>query len=292
MDIVYTWVDATADHIKNELIKLGKDVNTSRMKNNNELLFSLRSLEKFMPWHKGRIFIVTNDQIPTWLNVNHPRIKMIYHRDIIPKKYLPTFNSYVIEAHLFKIPTLTETFIYFNDDFLLNNFIDHDDIINQDWEIPIYTNKNRINVKESNKIWVSGIYNTANLLNKFNYDLYFLHHSPFIFYKSNLKYIYNVLQHEFKKSLHNKFRSKNDISICHGNYIHSLNFELGTIVDNDSSSHFFIAKDDVTENDLNKIFNLKTKYLCINDEYKKASTQKLIEKILLRNYPKKSQFEL
>ena len=45
IDIVYTWVDA-ADHIKNEPIKLGKDVNTYRMKNNNELLFfSLRSLE-------------------------------------------------------------------------------------------------------------------------------------------------------------------------------------------------------------------------------------------------------
>ena len=30
IDIVYTWVDVTADHIKNKLIKLGKDVNNSR----------------------------------------------------------------------------------------------------------------------------------------------------------------------------------------------------------------------------------------------------------------------
>ena len=169
------------------------------MKNNNELLYFFRSLEKFMPWHKGRIFIVTYNQIPTWLNVNHPRIKMIYHRDIIPKKYLPTFNSNVIEAHLFKIPTLTETFIYFNDDFLLNNYIDHNDIIDQDWEIPILINENRLNVNKTDKIWLSGIFNTVNLLNKFNYDLYYIHHSPFIFYKSYLKYIYNALQHKFKK---------------------------------------------------------------------------------------------
>ena len=36
--------------------------------------------------------------------------------------------------------------------------------------------------------------------------------------------------------------------------------------------------DNVTENDLNKIFDLKTKYLCINDEYKTNLTQKINRK--------------
>ena len=44
------------------------------------------------------------------------KIKLINHSQIIDAKYLPTFNSHVIEANLYKIPDLSEHFIYFNDD--------------------------------------------------------------------------------------------------------------------------------------------------------------------------------
>ena len=98
---------------------------------------------------------------------------------------------------MFKIPTLTETFIYFNDDFLLNNYIDHDDIIDRDWEIPILLIKTELIPR---KVIKSGyqVYITLLTLNKFNYDLYFLHHSPFVFWLSNLQHIYNALQHDIK----------------------------------------------------------------------------------------------
>ena len=69
-----------------------------------------------MPWVRN-IFIVTADQKPKWLDENsHSKIKLINHSQIIDAKYLPTFNSHVIEANLYKIPDLSEHFIYFNDD--------------------------------------------------------------------------------------------------------------------------------------------------------------------------------
>jgi len=59
---------------------------------NGELRYSLRSVETFAPWVRN-IYIVTNGQVPAWLNVNHPRIKIIKHEDIFPNKEdLPTFR--------------------------------------------------------------------------------------------------------------------------------------------------------------------------------------------------------
>ena len=42
-----------------------------------ELLHAFRCIERFMPWHKGTIFLVTPGQTPTWLNTSHPRVKVI-----------------------------------------------------------------------------------------------------------------------------------------------------------------------------------------------------------------------
>ena len=50
-----------------------------------------------------------------WVS-EYAKVQHIDHSEIISSKYLPTFNSHVIEAHLHNIPNLAENFIYFNDD--------------------------------------------------------------------------------------------------------------------------------------------------------------------------------
>jgi hypothetical protein len=89
----------------------------SLFRDNGELLYSLRSLAKYAPWMR-RIHIVTDEQRPDWLR-EHPDIAIVDHTDFIPKRYLPTFNSHVIEAYLHRIPGLAEHYMYFNDDFFL-----------------------------------------------------------------------------------------------------------------------------------------------------------------------------
>lgn len=44
------------------------------------------------------------------------KIKYVYHDEYIPARCLPTFNSSVIELFLHRIQTLSEHFVYFNDD--------------------------------------------------------------------------------------------------------------------------------------------------------------------------------
>ena len=55
----------------------------------------------------------------SWLNKEHPKLNIVNHKDFIPEKYLPTFNSHAIEWNMHRIPGLAENFVYFNDDMFL-----------------------------------------------------------------------------------------------------------------------------------------------------------------------------
>ena len=80
---------------------------------------SKRSIIKFAPWF-NHIYIVTNGQIPVWLNTNNPDISVVSHSEIFRNQAdLPTFQSNAIEVNLHRIPGLTDNFIYFNDDMSL-----------------------------------------------------------------------------------------------------------------------------------------------------------------------------
>lgn len=55
-----------------------EEISKNRFADNDELKYSMRSLEKFAPWIRY-IFLVTNGQIPSWLNTSHPRLRLISH---------------------------------------------------------------------------------------------------------------------------------------------------------------------------------------------------------------------
>eukprot|EP00039_Didymoeca_costata_P011413 m.160069 g.160069 ORF g.160069 m.160069 type:complete len:1577 (-) comp15166_c0_seq2:5-4735(-) len=115
-------------HSEDEEEPLEKDeISASRFQDNSELQYSLRSIEKFAPWVR-QIFIVTNGQIPSWLNLDHPRLTVVTHEDIFENKsHLPVFSSPAIEANIHRIPGLSENFIYLNDDVMFGTPIWPDD---------------------------------------------------------------------------------------------------------------------------------------------------------------------
>uniref|UniRef100_H2Z4G5 N-acetylglucosamine-1-phosphotransferase subunits alpha/beta n=1 Tax=Ciona savignyi TaxID=51511 RepID=H2Z4G5_CIOSA len=102
-------------------------ISRSRFEDNEELRYSLRSVVKYAPWVR-HIYIVTNGQIPYWLNMDAPRISVITHDEIfVNKSHLPTFSSPAIEAHLHRIPGLADKFIYLNDDVMFGKEVWPDD---------------------------------------------------------------------------------------------------------------------------------------------------------------------
>ena len=95
------------------------DSSDLRFRNDFDFLkYWFRGVEKFAPW-VNHIFFVTAGHLPDWLNLQHPKLKIIHHSDFIPKEYLPTFNSHTIENNFHRIKELSENFVYFNDDFYL-----------------------------------------------------------------------------------------------------------------------------------------------------------------------------
>jgi hypothetical protein len=128
IDLVYLWVDST-DPIwqakKNEALKT-VDTHTSslaaRYRNHNELKYSLRSVEKHAPFIQN-IYLITNQQRPTWLNSEGKNLFVVDHKDLFPDRgSLPCFSSNAIEAVMHRICGLSEFFLYASDDhFLLND---------------------------------------------------------------------------------------------------------------------------------------------------------------------------
>ena len=122
IDVVITWVDGLDKEWLKEKQKynpsIDVDESAARYRDYGTLKYVLRSIEKFAPWVRN-VFLVTNGQIPSWLNAEHPKLCLVKHSDYMPKEYLPTFSSHPIEWCLHRIDGLSENFIYFNDDMLL-----------------------------------------------------------------------------------------------------------------------------------------------------------------------------
>ncbi|XP_064011528.1 N-acetylglucosamine-1-phosphotransferase subunits alpha/beta isoform X2 [Pogoniulus pusillus] len=107
--------------------KQDEDISASRFEDNEELRYSLRSIERHAPWVR-HIFIVTNGQIPSWLNLDNPRISIVTHQEIFQNvSHLPTFSSPAIESHIHRISGLSQKFIYLNDDVMFGKDVWPDD---------------------------------------------------------------------------------------------------------------------------------------------------------------------
>lgn len=135
VDAVITWVDGNDPSHKAKRVnalsglndKISNKLSTGHLKtrflDNGELYYCVASLRKYAPWIRN-IYIVTDNQVPDFLT---PEIQQQYgihivdHKEIF-KSYewaLPTFNSLTIETAIWRIPDLSENFIYLNDDFIL-----------------------------------------------------------------------------------------------------------------------------------------------------------------------------
>lgn len=105
--------------------KRPKSASPTRYAERGELEFCIVSILKYAPWIR-KIFIVTDNQTPHFM-LNDPGhlkdqgIFIVDHKDIFEgyRDLLPTFNSLSIETMIWRIPGLSEHFIYFNDDLAL-----------------------------------------------------------------------------------------------------------------------------------------------------------------------------
>lgn len=133
IDAVITWVDgadsvhnAKVNHALTTLGFIPRSAASTRFASLGEIFQCVRSIHKFAPFIR-KIFIVTDNQRPNFESQQGfdkellDKIQIIDHQEIFRDHLdlLPTFNSRSIEALLYKIPNLSEHYIYFNDDMSL-----------------------------------------------------------------------------------------------------------------------------------------------------------------------------
>ena len=229
IDIVYTWVDGNdkawlnkKEHLikKNpKIVQKNRTNSKERFFNNDELKYSLRSIEKYANWINN-IYIITDNQKPEWLNTNCPKIKLIDHKEIFDEKYLPSFNSSAIETNLHKIKELNNYFLFFNDDLFLGRKTKRQDFFHSNGNPKLFSGKNNITIqdlekKERENEFQYAIYNSRLLIYKeYNYFCNWnLRHGIKVLDKKTLIELEKKFLTYFNDTRKNRFRNSNDTHI-------------------------------------------------------------------------------
>lgn len=262
IDFVVIWVDMNdpvwqSDFARCKGIEKTDNYNTGmeRFRDYGLLKYWFRGIEKFTPW-VNKIHFVTCGQKPEWLNTDNPKINLVDHKDIIPEKFLPTFNSGVIERYIHNIPGLSDHFVYFNDDFYIikntppERFFQKGlpcDIAvfqyNPSWS-PYYVmlknnikiinskfNKKEI-VKRDHDKWYTKEYGSKVRMNRLlhpygKFITLRVHHNAQPYLKESFENAWKFAEKELTETSANRFRDKSDYThelfrtwqICEGNFI-------------------------------------------------------------------------
>jgi len=156
IDAVLTWVNGEDKAWQKKINQyLEKKIDFKQKKQSvrynsiGEIDISIQSIIKFAPFIKNIYLITDNqkpdsfDQLKILADAQNIKLSIIDHQIIFKdfEENLPTFNSRSIESMMFKIPNLSEHYIYFNDDFCLMRstkpndfFIDGKPILRGKWE--------------------------------------------------------------------------------------------------------------------------------------------------------------
>lgn len=226
IDAVYTWVDgddpdwqAERDATLQETSGLALSQAASgraRFVSRDELRYSMRSLHLFAPWLR-HIYVVTNGQVPEWLDISHPDVTLVRHDEILPAEHLPTFNSHAIETALHRIPTLSDHFIYFNDDVLLGRPLLPDHFFSTAGEFAVFSGTQILGDEHDPRLLPSrraGQNNRELLKRDFGQVITrMMRHTPHPFTRQVLADVESRYREDVLHTSATTFRSENDISM-------------------------------------------------------------------------------
>lgn len=319
IDFIVTWVDGSDPNWikkRNEFSPENALLNSkTRYRDYGTFKYWFRAVEKYCPWvHK--IFLVTDNQVPDWLNIDHPKLEIIDHKDYIPNQFLPTFNSNSIELNFHRIKKLSENFVLFNDDTFINTAMEESDFFRNNLPCDSKIYSIIVPTQESN-YW---LFNDVMIINKyftksrkslinnlrFHYGKqiirsfatlpwkkitgYYDSHIPISYKKSTFQKVWDLENAKLITTSQHKFRTKSDV-----NHLLMRYWQL-------ESNQFYprakiIGKYyDISEfNEIQKdIAHSQHKLICINDS-NITNYDKIVNSIIElfnKKYPNKSSFEL
>ncbi|OIL19343.1 glycosyl transferase [Oenococcus oeni] len=324
VDFVIDWVngqDLSWQKKRSKYLVKKEDASSVRFRDWGFLKYWFRLVEKNAPWvHK--IFLITDHQVPNFLNLDNSKIVLVNHEDYIQNKYLPVFNSNSIEIGMNKIPGLSEHFVFFNDDMFINDSVKSTDFFENGMpkdsgvmspQFPI-SNSVAHNTMNSMEI-VNKYFSRNNILKKhffkiFNWKYgkdnirtlttlpwkavmgFYDNHIPISLLKSTFEDVWSKEEKLLSQNFEHRFRSKLDYSVWVMRY-----FQLasGKFVPRSTNfgKYYNIGKQ--TKQIINDIRTKKHSLIVLNDQEDIQNFElerNNIISVFESSFPEKSSFEV
>ncbi len=329
IDFVVLWVDGNdpkwlEDKMKYSSEKMNKTSNGDNRYRDWEMLkYWFRGVEKNASW-VNKIYFVTYGHIPSWLDTNNPKLKIVKHDSFIPHEYLPTFNSNVIQFYLDRIEGLSEKFVLFDDDIYIVDKVKKEDFFVGDYisdnygESMFYVSKlgetyphtvlNNLQCvfekydkrafyrKNWRKIYSpkNGLKMNIKTLSTMGYTFFiglYHQHTTMAYTKEYYKKFWDEWGNYLKKCSENRFRNNTDITTLLIRYMLILD---GKFVPRDINFGYRFELSNDNSELYNSLRKKKYKVYCINDSYPNIEFEKVkgeLISIFESLLPEKSSFE-
>ncbi|MGC1214143.1 MAG: stealth family protein, partial [Micromonospora sp.] len=226
IDAVFTWVDGSdPEWLHRKMAALASPdarhavaANSSRYHNRDELRYAMRSLHTFAPWLR-KIFLVTDGQLPSWLDPTHPMVTVVTHAELFADLGgRSSFNSHAIESRLHRIPGLAEHFLYFNDDVFLGRPVLPTHFFHANGIAKFFLSPAQFGLGEARPsdppVNAAGKNNRLHIQRQFGVTItQKMKHTPFALRRSIMFQIEQVLHAEVTETARHLFRHQGDLSI-------------------------------------------------------------------------------
>ena len=292
MDVVITYVDGLdplwqRDYEEHTNIPILE----KRFRDWGTLRYLMRGVAVNMPFiRKVHLVVARDSQVPKWVNRNE--VNVVLHKDIIPEKFLPTFNCNPIELHLHRIKDLDEQYVYFNDDvFPLKKCEPTDFFVDGKGQLGM--SRHLLSIDMFKKICRNSDVMARRALGM-KPSLFFLRPqhvcTPMI--KSECEALYESVKDELHASITMTRTAKNVSQYVFLNYMY-LN---GTLQNNRLSKRHFSLGLTSTEKLRKFIINPTKTFTCINDVQLSHERFEELRKVLIDAFetllPNKSKYEI
>ena len=205
IDFVVTWVDGNDREWQKEKRKnedhndfYGLDNGVERYRDWEQFKYWFRAVEKYAPW-VNKVYLVTYGHIPEWLDLNAKKLVVVNHQDYMDAKYLPTFSSIPIELNIHRIKGLSEHFVYFNDDMIVNKRIEPEDFFQGGLPLICSIGAPVIPLPTNTAFW-HHLFSVAGYMNRYNWEKVIERFPEKWFcykYGLKLKYSWETYQHNY-----------------------------------------------------------------------------------------------
>ncbi|MEU7824660.1 stealth family protein [Catellatospora sp. NPDC049133] len=310
VDVVYTWVDDEdpAWQARRDAVLAGQDrppaghaTGTSRFANHDELRYSMRSLHLYAPWVR-RIWLVTDDQVPSWLDTCHDRVRVVAHKELFGDHgRLPTFNSHAIESRLHHVDGLSEHFVYFNDDVFVGRPVNALKFFQPNGLSKLFPSKGKVALGPADAAdlapTAAGKNNRALIARDFGRHLtYKMKHVPHALRRDVLAEMSDRYAQELERTAGNRFRDSSDVSLVSSAYHYYALATGRAAIDRITSTYVSLAAPDTKRQLAGVLARRDQDVFCVNDEdgtpEQRQGRQELLRDFLTAYFPVAAPWEL